>query len=103
MVRSPQSPSPRSGAKQRPQVIVHRQIKGAGQSIDGTPPCPDPGQMKRRNTSRRDRIEVLMCDCVSPVDQLLQQFAPALVLCVQSVYLRPKIDSQSVEIGTDCT
>jgi hypothetical protein len=57
--------------------------------------------MQRRNAPRRYRIEVLMRDRISPVDQLLKQFASALVPGVQGVHFRPEIDSQAIEIRTD--
>jgi hypothetical protein len=57
--------------------------------------------MKCGNSAGRYGVEVLMCNCVSPVNQLLKQFAPAFVPSGQSINLRPKIDAQSVEIRTD--
>jgi hypothetical protein len=93
--------SPRSAAKQCLQVIVHCPIGRASQRVYGTPPASHPCQMKRGNASRRYRIEVLMCIRVSPVNQFLKQFAPALVPRVQGVHFCPKIDSQSIEIRTD--
>src|SRR5437763_4886618 len=57
--------------------------------------------MKYRSASRCDGIEVLMRDRVSPANELLQQFTPALVPGIQGVHLCPEIDSQSIEIGPD--
>ncbi|MGH7173721.1 MAG: hypothetical protein ACRELG_25850 [Gemmataceae bacterium] len=45
----------------------------------------------------------MMGNGVSPVDQLLKQFAAAFVPRVHDIRLCPKIDSQAVEIGTDGT
>jgi hypothetical protein len=57
--------------------------------------------MKRGSAPRRHKIKVLVCNRVSPVDKLLEQFASALVPRVQNVHHFPQINSQPVEIGTD--
>lgn len=68
-----------------------------------TTPLLHPRQMKRGTTAGCYKIEVLMSNRVSPVNQFLKQFAPALVSRVQGVDFPPKINAQSVEIGTDRT
>jgi hypothetical protein len=54
--------------------------------------------MEDGNAPWRHRIKVLMGNRVSPVEQLLKQFPPALVTSVQGVHVGPKVNSQSVEI-----
>jgi hypothetical protein len=57
--------------------------------------------MKRGDAPWRHRIEVLVRDRISPVDEFLKQFAPTLVPHVQPVHFSPEVDPQPVEIGTD--
>ena len=59
--------------------------------------------MKGGNSPRRDGIESLVGYGVSPVNQFLKQFASPFIPRVKSVNVCPKIKTQSVEIGTDCT
>jgi hypothetical protein len=58
--------------------------------------------MKRRHSSWGHGIEVLMCNGVSPVNQLLKHLAPAFVPGVQRIDLGPQVNPQTIEVGTKC-
>jgi hypothetical protein len=59
--------------------------------------------MKRRISTRRDSVEILVCNRVSPVDQFLQEFTSTFVSRVQPIDIRPNVNSKSVKIRTDRT
>ncbi len=57
--------------------------------------------MQSRIASDNDRIEVLMHNRVSPLNQLFEGFAPAFVPRVEGVDIGPNIDAESLEIRTN--
>jgi hypothetical protein len=58
---------------------MHGFVEIPSQGVNGSSPRSYFHQVQRGITRKRHRIEILMCDCVSPVDQFLKQLASPLV------------------------
>jgi hypothetical protein len=83
------------------QVTAHHLVEGTSQAIAGTPPSPDPLELKDCGAAKLVLVEVLMDDRIPPEIQFLKKIHSGRVLWIKDLDFVPETDPETTEVRAD--